>query len=505
MSNPVYVGQMEEAMALGIDPVEVGWFGSDFVKSAVKVVSAPAKAMAKVMQNPVVSTITGPVTLPIRLGVATVKGGPKGALNVAKAEIRNPVLRHGIKAAALVYPPAAPAAVAIELANRALDAAESNDPAVKAKGVAQIAATMAVSELGGAEGAGALKALDVLKKAKALRSHLKHRVTSATPSLAARPLVCGAQSSEARGVWLKTHVTKRDGKLCATVYTVAGGKAEVFRFEVNLPAIERSLQSSATVSGLFDNLKKTAEKVGRGQLLAQAQSVIPRVAARAKCAAQVPTSAVSDQALALYAGARKGVESIDRYKTVTGALNGSKSRLKKLIEVKAALAKMTPQQKAEALKRPEIRKAIVDGIVAKTTLAEFVKSGGIVKTKKLGVLAKKASNQFAGISKALKSGDPKTRLEAQKVARAVTIATKSRSKIKSAAVNHRGGLPGIMVSPTGKLIRGKFKRRTPRQGERADVMLTKLGRQTGVFEKIAGDESILEDPFQNDVGCACNF
>jgi hypothetical protein len=201
MSNPVYVGQMEEAMALGIDPVEVGWFGSDFVKSAVKVVSAPAKAMAKVMQNPVVSTITGPVTLPIRLGVATVKGGPKGALNVAKAEIRNPVLRHGIKAAALVYPPAAPAAVAIELANRALDAAESNDPAVKAKGVAQIAATMAVSELGGAEGAGALKALDVLKKAKALRSHLKHRVTSATPSLAARPLVCGAQSSEARGVW----------------------------------------------------------------------------------------------------------------------------------------------------------------------------------------------------------------------------------------------------------------------------------------------------------------
>ncbi len=61
--------------------------------------------------------------------------------------------------------------------------------------------------------------------------------------------------------------------------------------------------------------------------------------------------------------------------------------------------------------------------------------------------------------------------------------------MKSAAANARGGTPGIVVGPRGKLIRGRFNRRTPASGEVAQVILTKLGLEKGIYSKVSGARS----------------
>lgn len=106
------------------------------------------KALESVMSNPVVDTIFGPITVPGNIALGMARNGPAGALAAAKAELRNPVRRAAVTALGAVFPPAAPAAVALNAANVLLDAAESGDPLAAAKAVAQIASAAAGADAG---------------------------------------------------------------------------------------------------------------------------------------------------------------------------------------------------------------------------------------------------------------------------------------------------------------------------------------------------------------------
>lgn len=132
-----------------------------------------------VLANPIVQTAFGPVTLPYQLAIAGASGGVQGATDDAKAALRNPVRRAAVKAVALVFPPALPAAAALEAANHALDAVESGDPVQIAKAAAQLGATEALAGEGDSD---ARRALELVNQAKAARTYVPqfdvHHLTS---------------------------------------------------------------------------------------------------------------------------------------------------------------------------------------------------------------------------------------------------------------------------------------------------------------------------------------
>jgi hypothetical protein len=152
---------------------------SPFRGSVARTLTAPARAIAKlppiqfgaralekVMANPIVDTIFGPITVPSNIALGLARNGPDGALAAAKAELRNPVRRAAVTALGAVFPPAAPAAVALNAANVLLDAVESKDPVAAAKAIAQIAAAAAGADAGIPHLA---EVSAVIDKAKAMR------------------------------------------------------------------------------------------------------------------------------------------------------------------------------------------------------------------------------------------------------------------------------------------------------------------------------------------------
>lgn len=457
---------------------------------AKKIVNSPVvNTIQKVVNNPIVSTVMGPVALPVGLGIATAKGGAKGALNYARQELKNPVRGLAIKAVAVVFPPVAPAAVALEATNRILDAAESGNAEEAAKATAQIAATYALGELGDP---GAIKALQAFKQAKAMRKNIPKGPL--TPEGHPRVSVCGARSEEARGVWLKVHFYMDGPFMMATVYTVTGGDAEVFNLKVDTRPIaakiaeyHKKLHGEVAVSGtIFENLTAAVKKVGKGKLSGQVFKVSQALAGKAKCKAMTPNMPVSDVALAAFAAARKGVDAVDANKKMKTALATVATNLKKYTAVKSKLSKLPFAKKVEVMKNPTIKAAVLNGIGAKFAAARFVVAGGPEKAKKLRANAIKASANFAALARATKSPNPAVANEAKTMAKVVNIAAKARQKTKNVSENSKGGTAGLVIDARGRLRKGRFSKRTPGKGDLAQVMLTKSGVQTGIFDKVSG-------------------
>lgn len=468
------------------------------IVTAVPGVRLATKTLAKVMQNPIVDTLYGQVTVPANIALGFAKGGPKGALAAAKKELRNPVRRAAVSALGTIFPPAAPAAVALNAANVLLDAAESKDPVAAAKAVMQLAAISAGSQGGDLH----LKEVsDVVQKAKAARDMIPK---SAAPALAsARTLVCGAKGEDQKGIWFKLNVRREGSRMVATLYSVAAGNAEISNFSIDLRPLarfastlharmhsggrltkagQRAALRGESVSGLFDGLQATVQKLGRAKLQSMASEKTNLIAKKAGCIAQKPPAPVSDAALASYAAARSGVEAVDNVARVERAVAGSTSALKKYAAVKGVLSGMSVAQKAAALKRPEVQKAVIDGVAAKGTLASFATSGGPQKLAAMRAKAALAKRAFRNIRAKAEAGDP----DAKKMAAVVSVAAKARADIQSSAAESKGGLPGLVIGPNGKLRRGRFKKRAPRTGEGTSLILTKQGLQAGVFDSVSG-------------------
>lgn len=507
-TDSVGCGQLAAANELGCDPSEVGLdlnpvhLVKKVTKGAAKMASkipgvslattaahnvlrsAPLEAMHDIVKNPIVSTVLGNVAVPTNLALAALKGGPQGALNAAKQELRNPVRAAAVSAASLIFPPLAPAAAGLVAANRVLDASEKGSPAEKAKAIAQIAATYALAESGNV---GAQKGVEFLNQAKKIRPPAGLAPALDNPRLE----VCGAKAEESKGVWMKLHFFREGTHLCAVLYSVAGGEAEVSRFSVNLVPIIAYVKKlhdrlHGNTVGAMPNVMKVATKMATSKLKSAATATSRKVAVSAKCSAMQPPIPVSNESLALFSAAKKGVEVIEQQKKLDGALRGTAESLKRYSTLKDALDKMSPDAKAAALRDPNVKKAIIDGVGAKIAAAKFISSGGPAKAKALRAKADLARSKFDEIARNTKSTNPTVSTNAKKMARVVAISAKAREKVKNAALNSKGGAPGIVVGPRGRLIRGKFSRRTPKSGEVSQVILTKLGLEKGIFEKVSG-------------------
>lgn len=489
--------------------------------AAIPGVSPAVKTLAKVMQNPVVSTIYGPITVPGNLALGFAKNGPKGALDAAKMELRNPVRRAAVSALGTIFPPAAPAAVALNASNVLLDAYESKDPVAAAKAAAQLASIAAGSQAGDPH----MKEIaSVIDKVKTARNMIPK---SAAPVLAnARALVCGAKGEDSRGAWFKLNIRREGNRLVATLYSAAGGNAEVSSFSVDVRPFLRMASvmharmhdgdrltkagqhavldpaPSGTVSGMLDSVRSIAEKLGTAKLKSIAAQKSNSIAQRAGCKVEKPPAPVSDAALATYAAARAGVEAVDNLKRVQGAVAGSTAALRKYSAVKKVLMAMPPEKRALALKKPEVRKAVIDGVAAKGTISTFVSAGGPGKMAEIRQRALVAQAAFKNVQAKARAGDP----DAKKVAAVVSVAARARADVQNSAARSKGGLPGLVIGPNGRLYRGRFNKRAPNAGEGTSLIMTKQGLQAGVFDSVSGGnplDIVAEDqmPFElMDVG-----
>lgn len=150
-----------------VDKVKAVPVAGGVVRTGQRVLEGPiGTTVHKVLKNPVVQTAFGPYTIPYQLALAASTGGVQGAAEDAKAALRNPVRRAAAKAVAIVFPPAIPAVAALESANKALDAVESDDPATMAKAAAQIGASYALSEEGNADAQRAIEFFDQARRAR---------------------------------------------------------------------------------------------------------------------------------------------------------------------------------------------------------------------------------------------------------------------------------------------------------------------------------------------------
>ena len=254
---------------------------------------------------------------------------------------------------------------------------------------------------------------------------------------------------------------RRNGPfLEATAYMAVHGHPEVMNFRVDLREIGLAIQEQTKVSGFFGDIAKGAvsaagsfggavESVGKSKIMKAVGGAVKDVA-RSKVtggvilAASVACPAVGLPAAAAYAATNKALDAIETAQKVS-------DQVKKI----AKNPKANPKAAAN-LKLPAIKKKIVE-VMAK---------------------AKQAKVTFGALGKAAKAGNP----EAMKAAQIVNIvaahrfrlspagaahlgplaaknaaqSAAARAKVQQTAVPLKGTVPGFMITPRGKIVKGKF-------------------------------------------------
>lgn len=282
-----------------------------------------------------------------------------------------------------------------------------------------------------------------------------------------------------KGVWVKAHFYK-DGPhhLAAAVYLVANGDMEVFHARVDLRPIAKLVAKyhykvlhrnggAPVVGGFPGSIGKFVSKIGKSAVVKAVANgvkdvVRSKVTGAAIGATAIAFPAVGVPAAAAYAAANAGLDMLDKAQK-------AKSDIKKLVATGNKVAAVALAKKA----------------------APIVKKADQVK-KSLVTMSAKA-----------KKGD----LEAKKGARIINIVAKTRANVAKkvaqapkavrSAVPPSGSIPGMVVSSTGKIGKGYFKKLSPKKGQLANALLIAAAKgknkgaiQRGLFQRVAGELAV---------------
>lgn len=137
-----------------------------------KAAKLAAHSTSKLLQNPVIQASFPIVTVPAGVLTATIAHGPKGAMQALKSVASNPLIKAELAAAAVVFPPAAPASAlgiaAMEAGSRVVDGINSKDPKKVAAAAVQVAGTKLLAGQGNADAKRALTVMKDLSSARKL-------------------------------------------------------------------------------------------------------------------------------------------------------------------------------------------------------------------------------------------------------------------------------------------------------------------------------------------------
>jgi hypothetical protein len=259
------------------------------LKAADKVLhSGAAAVLQKVLENPVISTAFGPVTISYEMALAGAKDGPAGLTRIAKLELKNPVRQAAMKAAAVVFPPLAPAAASYAAAAKVVDLTKSKNPAEALKAAAQIAATQALADNGDP---GAIKGLEFINKAKSAMSNspLSSAKALITAAHGITPGAIQKATGAAQAISNGSPVLKR--ALSQAVSHFRNGSDEHRGFQTAINVLKQTSGNKAALGaarrGLHNDLARHGFDVAMGTV-AQAVSANPGALAKRAGSTFVP-------------------------------------------------------------------------------------------------------------------------------------------------------------------------------------------------------------------------
>ena len=216
-------------------------------------------------------------------------------------------------------------------------------------------------------------------------------------------------------------------------------------------------------------------------------AVRAQLGARAKAAGQITLSpqgkaVVQTELARVPAGAA-------RTKVAT-ALAGQFKQLSAL-RSRAVLARALPPAAGAAVARATSLQAGSAALLARAAKVkkEFSNPATQAKLTALRTRGAKATTLLQGISSSAQSGT----LDGVKSAAIVNLVARNRARIQAMSQAHAGGLPGLLITPQGKLVKGKFRVQAQAGGKGLLYLGAGTPTQKGSFATVAGELSELAD------------
>lgn len=320
----------------------------------------------------------------------------------------------------------------------------------------------------------------------------------------------GAESAlsnpNVQGIWFKTHVVRKADHLVATTFLVSNGDIQVFKAEVDLGAIARSLKASDAVGAWYnpiDQAKSAYSKVsrlGKSKLARQVwnttkDAVNSNITRGLVAATAVVFPPVGVPALAALASATAAVAAIEEGRKAAHGADKLVQRLGADKRQKAHLDRFALKHGKPALekylgKNPDVVTALNKGQALRAKVKEQLTPAR--KEQLLKVLRKSslAKTFLKNVNDKAKFGQGQEKVEAKKMKAVVMKVVETRAKVKSLTQEMKGGIPGILIDANGAL-RGGLYVSDPRSGT-MDVLVTPTGMRPGTYKAIKLDPEKVE-------------
>lgn len=189
-----------------------------------------------------------------------------------------------------------------------------------------------------------------------------------------------------------------------------------------------------------------------GATLTAAQKA--QLAARAKAAGKVQLTANAKAKLAAKASVLPAAA-----RTKLAAQAAAKLKAASVVRQRVALAQaLPPTAKTAVLATTALQLKAAPEIAKAKALQEKLSSPAVQKALVTArAQATTAEELLADIKKRATTGSGQEKLDAQKSAVIVDLVARNRSRIQAMSQANAGGLPGLLITPEGKLVRGKFR------------------------------------------------
>lgn len=262
----------------------------------------------------------------------------------------------------------------------------------------------------------------------------------------------------------------------AAVKGVEVGKKVVTTASALASTITRGKRMASQASGASTRAKAAVATASQSMTAQQRASI----ATRAKAAANIKLTAQGKATVA--ASLARAPAGAARAKVATALA----SRLKTVASLRqqAVLARSLPKAAGAAVATSAklglaAAAAIAAGKAAEAKLANPKVKAQLVAAKTEG---EKAMAVLEGVKKAAATGN----LDAQKSAVIVDLVARNRARIQAMSQANAGGLPGLLITPQGKLVRGRF--RVQAKAQATGLLYTGPGKtaEHGSYASVSG-------------------
>lgn len=308
--------------------------------------------------------------------------------------------------------------------------------------------------------------------AKGAKAVVKSKIMGSVLGVAAVFPLTAAIAAPALGAYAAANAAIGSVEKGAKVVKVAANAVSSLGRAKRLSAAVKSRSASANAA------VKTA-----GAMMSAPQKA--QLVARAKAAAQVKLSASAKAKIAQKVATLPTAQRAKVASGVAGALKQASA-----LRQRVALAQgLPPAAKVKVLETTALQlKAAPEIAKAKALQAALAKPGVQKQLVTLRSQAETAKGLLEGVQSRAQTAAGPAKLDAQKSAVIVNLVARNRARIQAMSQAGAGGLPGMLITPQGKLVRGKFRvQPVATAATRGGLLYQGRGQnERGTFAKIAG-------------------